>query len=515
VTCVVPFQPGDRSSSAGQNGLMVMTQDGDTDTLAEQRNVAARRIAEELQLDPGQHRMAKVSSLLHAFRGQGGHCDIGDMKRALSDQGVIISSSDAVNSRRDVMDLCLRDTEPAATPPAQTGIRVSRWRTQEAGRPQALDEDLDLGAGTEDAILWFDVDSPRGEPSAQLIHEVTSRLAPWCPGLNQVMVRDLVTPDTQPKSETYGDERTGVRTVSIPALIARQVHDEADKFDSTDEQLIVQLVEVVVGPGWMITCWHPSRTLSGSGVVSGPPLLREPFLDHVVHRWLHDPADLSNGDRAKEVSDLAVYLARSLVATYGASLRTLQRWVSEWEVSFYKTLGDQDRDERAEREASRNSLKDAAVEIGNFLSVVGEFSRSVNAFRLAGDEMPNETWFAEPTGSPQEGVPTSSLSERAKALETSVEAAAEKLTQLYDEIRADMDLLMIQSQARQQESAERLQGYLGKVTGLILVPTFVAGLFGANTALPGQGSWSGFELMLVLMVLSALASYWVIRRLIR
>jgi hypothetical protein len=76
-----------------------------------------------------------------------------------------------------------------------------------------------------------------------------------------------------------------------------------------------------------------------------------------------------------------------------------------------------------------------------------------------------------------------------------------------------MDLLMLHSQATQQESAERLQGYLGKVTGLVLVPTLVAGLFGANTQLPGLGSWMGFEIMLILMVLSAIAVYLAIHKL--
>ena len=71
---------------------------------------------------------------------------------------------------------------------------------------------------------------------------------------------------------------------------------------------------------------------------------------------------------------------------------------------------------------------------------------------------------------------------------------------------------MLQSSHVQQKSAERVQGYLGRVTGLVLVPTFVAGLFGANTALPGGGSWMGFEIMLVLMLISSVAVFFVLRR---
>jgi hypothetical protein len=472
---------------------------------------AASRVADELRLDPSQHRTAKVSSLLHAFGSQGIHCDIDSMVQALLAQGVTVASGGSEISRRDVLDFCLIDgaTTGVKPPGADAGIRVSHWRPGKVGHPEPLGEAGDLSETGLDAIRWFDVD-PRGrEPSIGAVREITELLRPWCPGLNEMIVRDLLTPDVQPKTETYGDERTGVRTVSVPAFVSREVADDDDDFDAVDEQLIVQIVELVVGPGWMITCWHSARTLLGSGVVrEGPPLMREPFLDHVRHRWLHDAADVTGLEGAKEARDLAIYLARSLVATYGASLRMLQRWVSSWEVAFYKTLADQNPGGRGERK----SLKSAAVEISNFLAVVGEFSRSVNAFRLAGDEMPNDTWFADPA-QPEVDPTEHVVSEQAKALESSVEAAAEKLAHLYEEIRADMELLMIQSQARQQESSERLQGYLGKVTGLILVPTFVAGLFGANTALPGQGSWAGFELMLVLMALSAAISYWVIRRL--
>jgi Mg2+ and Co2+ transporter CorA len=74
---------------------------------------------------------------------------------------------------------------------------------------------------------------------------------------------------------------------------------------------------------------------------------------------------------------------------------------------------------------------------------------------------------------------------------------------------------MLQSTATQQESTERLQRLLGKVTGLVLVPTLVAGLFGANTELPGRGTWLGFELMMILIVLTAITAYFVIRRLTR
>ena len=56
---------------------------------------------------------------------------------------------------------------------------------------------------------------------------------------------------------------------------------------------------------------------------------------------------------------------------------------------------------------------------------------------------------------------------------------------------------------------------IGIAGGIGSGKSFVAGLFGANTRLPGGGSWLGFELMVVLMVVSSIAVYWIMRRLAR
>jgi Mg2+ and Co2+ transporter CorA len=44
-----------------------------------------------------------------------------------------------------------------------------------------------------------------------------------------------------------------------------------------------------------------------------------------------------------------------------------------------------------------------------------------------------------------------------------------------------------------------------------LVPTFIAGTFGANTEVPGQGKWWGFVVMVILMVLGAAGTWALIR----
>ena len=382
---------------------------------------------------------------------------------------------------------------------------------------------------TVDDVLWFNVDPPdstelgtsniepaQGNDLASAaprtafearVRRVADQLGEWCPGLDEEMVRDLLRQDIQPKVETYGDERDGVRSVSAVAVIARELPDP-DDFDGVTEQLVFQMVEMVVGDGWIVTCWHPSRIFSGtSGEEAGPAALRQPFLNQVEHRWLDDEHDADAERRVKTASDLGLYLTRSLVDTYGASHRMLERWVSSWESDFYAALATSDRSEKAER------MKAAAREITDLLAMVGEFRRRLTALQHARWTTSDRSWFPALSDRDESILEEEDQSAQAKALSDHLESIEKKTKELSDGIRADMDLLMLQASATQQEQTERLQGYLSRVTGLILVPTFVAGLFGANTRLPGGGSWMGFDLMVVLMVVSSIAVYLIMRRL--
>jgi Mg2+ and Co2+ transporter CorA len=320
------------------------------------------------------------------------------------------------------------------------------------------------------------------------------------------MVRDLLRQDVQPKVETYGDEKDGVRGISVLAVIARQM-PARENGDDEARQLIAQLVEIIVGPKWIVTCWHPGRIYTGVEERDGAcAVLREPLLSHVRHRWLNDGMSPADAVVPKSSGDLGIYLARSLIDTYGASHRMLEGWVSSWEVAFYKSLNCADKSTK---------LKTAAADISNILSMVGEVRRRLTAFEHARWTTTDLSWFPSLTDASVMGEGQQAQSNQVQLLEKAVTSAAEKFDQLSGDIRGDMDLLMLQSTASQQELTEGLQRYLAKVTGLVLVPTLVAGLFGANTRLPGGGTWLGFEIMLTLMVVSSIAVYLVIRRLVR
>ncbi len=180
----------------------------------------------------------------------------------------------------------------------------------------------------------------------------------------------------------------------------------------------------------------------------------------------------------------------------------VERWVEGWEASFYSS------------DDTAVSLDGPNRELRNTSSMIVEFRRRVSALDHARRSTVDKAWFPRLTELPTEKGKGKD-NHQVQALLSSLETARDKFDLLLVEIRADMDLLMLQSTSNSQQSADRLQDKLAKVTGLVLVPTLVAGLFGANTALPGQGHWFGFDLMVALMIISALAVYLAIRRVSR
>jgi Mg2+ and Co2+ transporter CorA len=53
---------------------------------------------------------------------------------------------------------------------------------------------------------------------------------------------------------------------------------------------------------------------------------------------------------------------------------------------------------------------------------------------------------------------------------------------------------------------------LGENAAIFLVPTFIFGLYGSNTWLPGQGSTTGFAVMVAIVISVTLGSVYLIQR---
>lgn len=450
------------------------------------RAQVAQRIAVEVTTAHalGQTRKTKVTTLRHAFRTHGSTSpDIREVVAALEAQGVEVRPVDMV--RTGCVELALSDASTRhAVAASEPIIGVSAW-----SQGNITDEvNIQQMSERPEGVLWFNVDVPHGYggDGDAVIQELYERLTEWCPGLEPQMLSDLIDEDKAPKVQPYGDESDGVRSVSMPAVIARETRSmDEDDLDGLDEELIFELVESLAAREWLITLWHPTRAYEGPAQPeAGSPLLREPIVAHVRYQWL----EATGGGTA---GDLGLSLARSLLNTYDASHRMIERWIETWELGFYGRLNSKD----------SSVVQHATQEISSMLSMVGESRRRLTAFQHERTATSDHSWYAH-VSTGENGEPRN-----VAALEELLASTSKRFVELFETIRADMDLLMLRSLGTQQESDELLQKRLAKVTALVLVPALIAGIFGANTQLPGGGDWIGFELMVALMIISALVVY--------
>jgi hypothetical protein len=357
--------------------------------------------------------------------------------------------------------------------PIDDVIEVTEWTTGAAPEQRTL---FSLTPQT-DAVRWFHIDVIHSEPD--MIFEA---LEPVCPGLTEQMVVDLFTVDPRPYVHAYDDD-PHLRMVSAFAVRADESEEGASDADcSKAGALVFQLVEMLAGDGWMITCWHRSKRYHGSEeIAEGPPQGREEVV-HGVKRWWMQGGQSTAGD-------LATLVLHELVLTYPGASRVMNSWLEQWELDFHRRF------EKTERHT--------LIDVRSLLAELEERLRAIERPEADADD----AWFT--------GLSGEKWAERVQKL--MVRALAD-VQAIHSTLRASLDLLGVHATAQQLRLAqnqaaqqERLQGALALVTSVLLVPTFIAGTFGANTEIPGQGKWWGFVLMVVLMVAGAVGTWMLIR----
>lgn len=324
-------------------------------------------------------------------------------------------------------------------------------------------------AGAVDEVTWVDVmhDSD--------VEYLVRRLASLDPRITSELVDDLLTRDAVPRVEDVA----GVRHVSAVGMVARQGAGGGC-------ELAFQMVEVLVTPRLLVTCWQQSEIRDGvSPGRDGDVLMRDGLRHLVLDAW-------ENG-RCRNGPDLATQLFAGLTTGYKAAYRALDRWIQDWELDFHSA-------DRVDTH-SRRSLK-------GLLGLTTEARRRLAAFNDSRAATPGVGWF--------DGLTADRLDEDA---DDPLDKALARLRQMFEHLRADVELVAMEQMvahadaAKLHEDAERLlQKRLGIVTALFIFPSFVAGLFGANTRLPGGGSWMGFDLMVTIMVVGAVVLLFVVRR---
>jgi hypothetical protein len=329
-----------------------------------------------------------------------------------------------------------------------------------------------------DRVLWMDVDvrAFEGRPLEERVHELRKRLAPVCDGLADEMLEDLLEADLWPKRRSYGD----VRAMSAAAVLPTESTDAGSHAGS----LHFQVVEMLAGPGWLVTCWHAPRTFTGSEEEPGV----EPLGDHdgliedILREW-------SEGE-GSTAGDLGLTILDRLVDTYPDVRQALFDWLEAWELDLYR---------RCETDAApdRRTLIELRALTFQYRKAIAPLNAAHGKARTY--------WFADVT----DGVEAERIDDR-------IDRALRAVTELSDRLRSALDVVQLQLAQVQGRRTERLQQKFELIASVLLVPTLIAGSYGANTKFPGLNEAWGTTTMLVLMVVGGTATYlflrWVRRR---
>lgn len=344
-------------------------------------------------------------------------------------------------------------------------VSASCWSPRRGPVPVRLDEHE---ANPTD-VLWVDV-----LPGAE-VRPTLELLRPLLPGLTEDAVSDLLQVDDLPGCASYGVVHK-VSTVGVYAVEEEgtPVKDSLSKAG----QLVFQVVEVLVGPGWIATCWHEPR---GTRTKTPPDGLDDPGTQPVrgvVSCWLQQ--------ETATAGTLGLLLVRELARSYLDARRTLHSWLEQWELDFHRSAAATEQD----------TLRELGV-------LVGEFQRRLTALDETRHLVHGGGW-----------LPGAGAVEVDRQLGALLHRSREDLQALSGSLRASVELMStagIREHLRLAEVAGRkadtLQDQFGLVASVLLVPTLIAGLFGANTQIPGQGHWSGFIGMLLLMALGAVVTF--------
>jgi Mg2+ and Co2+ transporter CorA len=322
-----------------------------------------------------------------------------------------------------------------------------------------------------DVVRWVDVDvrAFRGRPAAEL----RAALGSLCPGVEDHMLEDLLEADLWPKRRRYGE----VRAVSAAAVAPSESADAESRAGS----LSFQVVEMLASTGWLLTCWHPTRTFTGSEETPGQGQLGD-------HRDLiaDIEADWAKG-RGSTAGDLGLMVIDRLVDSYPDVRQALFDWLESWELDLYRRC-------ETDAEPDRRTL----IELR---ALVFQYRKSLAPLNSARGKA-RTYWFADVTDDLE-----------AERIDDRIDRALRVVAELSDRLRSALDLVQLQLAQVQGRKTERLQQKFELVAAVLLVPTLVAGAYGANTDFPGLGEGWGTAAMFVLMILGGAGTFLFLRRL--
>jgi Mg2+ and Co2+ transporter CorA len=437
----------------------------------------ARTLAGEIRTEPGWRGWRRVTTLLDEFGlyrlTNESRAQIG---AALSAAGLESSPPLSEVKRHETVRLSLAADRRLSTVTGLSATRVIRFFDFRPGEPARELELTEAKSAT--GVLWIDLDVATVD-----VDDAEKALQRVCgEAMKREIVDDLLSADPRPKTVRFSDDR--VRLVASVHISAEEHEDSANETRlSKAGRLVFRPVEIAAGDRWLVTCRHVGGVYEGATEIGQTsPLPLGDLIGAVEPAWRR----LETGT----AGDLGLLTLDAMATTYRVAHRELYAWLETWELDFNDSV----------HQTEQETLKD----LRGLLTLM-----RVRLLALApAHDHPAEAWF---TGARDDSA--------AISLDRKLERALGQLDATSEALRSSLQVLTTAGTAEQlrlaQEQNQRgkeLDDRITYITSLLLVPTLIVGIYGANTMLPGRDHWAGFFAMLALIVVSALFTIWVVRR---
>lgn len=354
-------------------------------------------------------------------------------------------------------------------------MSLSAWTPGESARRLELDE-----VPEDDEVLWCDL-AGISDPDLAL-----AALEPLCPGLERPMLEALLTPDHLPEDHSWPDGPDGldgeIKLASTCALAFERI-DDGPEDEIDDGCVIVQRVELLASEGWLITRWHPSLKLGiGDSELPAPEIIdRAACVAAIERRW--------RTGNAATAGDLGVLVMHELGLTYAPAERELRSVLEDWELRLYE--GDR-------TPAQLSDQREALRGLWRLRAVLRDWIAPLNRPGMSLDI--EKVW-----------LPASDHAEAIK-VDDRVDRVLADLAELGEALRSSFHLIHLEESERERDRREQVQRQVELVAAIFIVPTFIFGLYGSNTWLPGQGSRLGFVVMIAVVLGVTLGSVLLLQR---
>lgn len=330
-------------------------------------------------------------------------------------------------------------------------------------------------------MRWFDVVLPAGwheaqEAAAGVLEALAAEVREFGGvGVSAAMLAGLVRGRLE-----QSDEAVDVRGIDAFAVEA-WADDKADPGGSAG--LVFQPVALLSGPGWLLSCWRERSIHRGAETVGRAPASSHEDLRAAVARaWENGPG--------RTAGDLGVLVMDQLALTYGPAHRTLYAWLEDWELALYLPASEGD------GPVDRETLPE-------LWGAMALLRRHLGRLNLPGKRRDiTRAWFADCTD--QKAV---------NNVDDRINRALSRLRELGDTLRASFAVLQARLAEADRERGERLERTVEFVAAAFLLPTLVVGFFGANTKIPGAGTWWGFWVMIGAMLALGVGTFVTLRHL--